>query len=104
VLPWLVAWLFNSGQIFAALLSWSSLIFTSITALFFPFLIYYRAQNRAEIVMGKPQSTIVRSIPQQLLKYWRPLLIAIGVFLLTSVIAQIFVALYYLIVLHQNVV
>jgi hypothetical protein len=58
----------------------------------------------AEKRTGKPQETIVRSIPRPLLKYWKPLLIATAIFLVTSVVAQVLVALYYLIVLHQNVV
>jgi hypothetical protein len=104
VVPWMIAWLLNSGQTFAALLAWSSLTFTSITALFFPFLIYYRAQRMVQRVTGRPQPTIVNSIPRRLFPYWKPLLISTAVILLALVIAQIFVALYYLIVLHQNVI
>jgi amino acid permease len=103
VLPWTLAWLFNAGQTFADLLAWCSLLFTGVTAFIFPLVIYFKAQHVATKDFGTATS-FVNLFPQSFIRHWKVfvliMLISIGLFSA----AQIFIDLYYLIILGQNVV
>jgi hypothetical protein len=102
-LPWTLAWLFNAGQTFADLLAWCSLLFTGVTAFIFPLVIYFKAQYVATKDFGTATS-FVNLFPQSFIRHWKVfvliMLISIGLFSA----AQIFIDLYYLIILGQNVV
>jgi hypothetical protein len=103
IAPWLVAWIFNSGSIFAELLNWASLFLTGFIAFFFPLACYIKGQHLYVKDNGKPAS-IIGIIPRFLLPWWKPF--SIGMFFCIAIptVFQIGLDLYYLIFLGREIV
>jgi hypothetical protein len=103
IAPWLIAWIFNSGSIFAELLNWASLFLTCWIAFFFPLACYLKAQWMYVKTHDKPAS-IVGIIPSPLLPWWKPFVGGMFLCIVVPTIFQIGLDLYYLIFLGKDII
>jgi amino acid permease len=102
IAPWLVGFVFMHAQFFAAFLNWTSLIFSGIENFLIPFLCYWKAQKNYVELHGKPGS-FVNALPKWLLPFWRQFSLGLFGTLLGMIVFQTFICLFYLIVLHKNI-
>jgi len=102
ILPWIIAWIFNSGVIFASLLNWVSLLMGAFPAYLFPCILYYKAQTCQVAEKNEPGNSL-GILPTRLVPYWKPITIFVFLSIALPTLGQILLDFVELVVFHKNV-
>jgi amino acid permease len=103
IAPWLVGFLFCRGQAFAQFLNWTSLFLNGIENFIIPILCYYKAQSNYVMENKRPGSYVNALLVPWLLRSWKSFTLTLLILTIGLMTLQALMSLYYLIVLHENI-
>ena len=101
VAPWIIGFVFTSGQFFASFLNWTSLLFNGVVYFVIPFALYMKARSSL-----KKKSVIIDPYPN-----WLPWIsshpwgftMLLAIFTTVVILFQILLDFIYLVVFQKNV-